>query len=124
MYGCIYLLFESYPFVFIGLHHMDTGSAGLTFLPIPIGGLIGIGIYVAYFHPQYEAEMARLAPAPVPPEHRLRPALFGGGLFALSYFWFGWTSYPNVSYWAPLASGIPSALGVLWIFLPLFNYVV
>lgn len=103
---------------------MNPGSTGLTFLPIPFGGVIGIAFYIVYFHPRYVAEQARLAPAPVPPEHRLRPALWGGGFFALSFFWFGWTSYENVSYWAPIFSAIPSALGVLWIFLPLFNYTV
>lgn len=103
---------------------MNTGSAGLMFLAIPVGGLIGIIVYIFYFNPKYEAEMARHAPHPVPPEYRLHVARWGGFFFALSYFWFGWTSYSSVSYWAPLTSGIPSALGVLWIFLPLFNYVV
>lgn len=29
----------------------------------------------------------------------------GGALFAISFFWFGWTSYPSISFWAPMLSG-------------------
>ena len=45
-------------------------------------------------------------------------------VFALSFFWFGWTSYPSVSYWAPLMAGVPLGGSIVFIFLGLFNYMI
>ena len=45
-------------------------------------------------------------------------------VFALSFFWFGWTSYPSISYWAPLMAGVPLGISVIFLFLGLFNYVI
>ena len=124
MYGVIYLLFEAYPIVFGEGHGFNEGFIGLTFLPIPIGGAIGVLIYLLYFNPRYEAAMVKYAPAPVPPEYRMEPALYAAPIYALSFFWFGWTSYPSISFWAPLAAGIPMSIGIVWIFLGLLNYTI
>ncbi len=66
----------------------------------------------------------RYAPAPVPPEERLHQAMFAAPLFAVSFFWFGWTSYPRVSFWGPLLAGAPLGLSIVLIFLALLNYIV
>ncbi|EJF55857.1 MFS general substrate transporter [Dichomitus squalens LYAD-421 SS1] len=124
VYGVIYLLFEAYPIVFGRGHGFNSGFVGLTFLPIPIGGAIGVLVYLLYFNPRYEAAMAKYAPAPVPPEYRMEPAIYAAPIYALSFFWFGWTSYPHISYWAPLAAGIPMSIGIVWIFLGLLNYTI
>ena len=42
VYGCLYLLFEAYPIVFTEAHHFNAGVSGLMFLPLPVGGLIGV----------------------------------------------------------------------------------
>lgn len=120
----IYLLFEAFPIVFGEGHHFNEGFVGLTFLSILTGGVIGVAIYLLFFNPRYEAAMARYAPAPVPPEFRMEPALFAAPIYALSFFWFGWTSYPTISFWAPLASCVPMSIGVIWIFLGLINYTI
>ncbi|RDX41756.1 MFS general substrate transporter [Lentinus brumalis] len=124
VYGIIYLLFESYPIVFGQLHGFNEGLVGLTFIPIFVGGVIGVVIYLFAFNPRYAAAIEKYAPAPVPPEYRLEPCLYASPMFALSFFWFGWTSYPNVSYWAPLMAGIPMSTAIIWIFLGLINYTV
>ncbi len=41
-YGCLYLMFEAYPIVFTVPHKLSPGIAGLTFLPIAIGGTIAV----------------------------------------------------------------------------------
>lgn len=101
---------------------MNVGASGLMFLPLPLGGIMGITIYVFYYAPRYEADADRFAPHPVPPEYRLPMAQWGGLFFATSFFWFGWTSFPSISYWAPLMSGLFMGLGTNMIFLALFNY--
>ncbi|KJA29613.1 hypothetical protein HYPSUDRAFT_31558 [Hypholoma sublateritium FD-334 SS-4] len=123
-YGCLYLMFEAYPIVFTVPHNLSPGIAGLTFLPIAIGGTIAVLIYVAIYNPRYEREVKKCAPEPVPPEFRLEMALIAGPVFAISFFWFGWTSYSRISLWAPLLSGVPVGFSISWIFLSLFNYII
>lgn len=124
VYGCIYLLFEAYPIVFTEGHGLNYGASGLVFLPIPIGGALAIAAYLLYFNPRYERAVEQYAPNPVPPEKRLEMSLPAGPIFALSFFWFGWTSYPSISYWAPMMSGLAMGLSVQFIFLSLFNYII
>ncbi|OBZ73285.1 hypothetical protein A0H81_07031 [Grifola frondosa] len=124
IYGCIYLLFEAYPIVFTKGHHMNLGISGLMFLPIFIGGFAGVVIYLIFFNPRYEQRVIEFAPHPVPPEYRMEICLWAAPMYALAFFWFGWTSYPSVSYWAPLMAGIPLGWSIVWIFLSLFNYVI
>ncbi|KAJ7783659.1 MFS general substrate transporter [Mycena maculata] len=124
VYGCLYLLFEAYPIVFTEGHNLNAGASGLTFLPLGIGGAVAVTISVLVFNPRYEREAARLAPHPVPPEFRLEMALFASPLYAVAFFWFGWTSFPSISLWAPLMSGFVMGFSINWIFLSLFNYVI
>ncbi|KAI6136506.1 MFS general substrate transporter [Pisolithus sp. B1] len=132
VYGCIYLLFEAYPIVFTEGHHMGVGPSGLMFLPLPVGGIIGTLLYIAFFNPRYERKIREFAPRPVPPEYRLEMAMVGRAIFCyrillvcVSRTGFihaaltslaRWTSFPSVSIWAPLASGLLLGCGVCWIF--------
>ncbi|KAJ7158296.1 major facilitator superfamily domain-containing protein [Mycena crocata] len=143
LYGCIYLLFEvptrsvlqalalltvhfpqAYPIVFTVGHHLNAGISGLMFLPTTIGGAVAVFISVVLFNPRYEREAARLAPAPVPPEFRLEMGIYSAPLYAASFFWFGWTSSPSISLWAPMMSGFANGFGTSWLFLSLVNYTV
>ncbi|KAF5374844.1 hypothetical protein D9758_000398 [Tetrapyrgos nigripes] len=124
IYGCLYLLFEAYPIVFTEGHGFNAGISGLMFIPVMVGGVCAVTTYVLTFHPRYEREMERLAPNPVPPEFRLEMGRIAAPLFAISFFWFGWTSYPSVSFWAPMMAGGLMAFGISWIFLSLFNYLI
>ncbi|CAL1695318.1 unnamed protein product [Somion occarium] len=124
VYGCLYLMFEAYPIVFTVGHHLNAGLTGLTFLPIFVGGCIGCFGYILYWNPIYIRLSKQYAPAPVPPEFRLDICMYAGPGFALTFFWFGWTSYPEVSLWAPMMSGLVMGFSVVWIFLGLFNYLI
>ena len=124
MYGCIYLLFEAYPIVFTQGHHFNQGISGLMFLPIFVGGALGCLIYLVFLNPRYERAMAEFAPHPVPPEYRMEVCMIASPIFALSFFWFGWTSYPSISFWAPAMAGVPLGVSVTFLFLGLFNYII
>ncbi|KAA1470779.1 MFS general substrate transporter [Dentipellis sp. KUC8613] len=122
--GCLYLLFEAYPIVFTEGHHFSAGVSGLMFLPIFIGGVLGVIAYLVFFESRYEKLMVQYAPEPVPAEGRLEMTMLGAPLFAISFFWFGWTSYPSISFWSPMLAGGMMGLGIFCIFLSLFNYVI
>ncbi|KAJ7596921.1 MFS general substrate transporter [Mycena floridula] len=124
VYGCLYLLFEAYPVVFTEGHGFNTGLSGLMFLPLMFGGILAVTLYVLIFNPSYEREMIKYAPHPVPPEFRLQPTIFAAPIYAASFFWFGYTSYPSISFWSPLISGLGTGFSISWIFLGLFNYII
>ncbi|KAJ3565465.1 hypothetical protein NP233_g7618 [Leucocoprinus birnbaumii] len=124
VYGCLYLLFQAYPIVFTEGHHFSNGISGLMFLPIPIGGALSVFLYVMVYNPRYTREAKRLAPEPVPPEFRLEIVMISGPIFAVTFFWFAWSSPPHISYWAPLMSGLTMGFSISLIFLGLFNYII
>ncbi|KAG2141127.1 MFS general substrate transporter [Suillus bovinus] len=124
VYGCVYLLFEAYPVVFTVGHGFQPGVLGLTYLPLVAGSIMGVFGYLLIFHPQYAAAMDRHKAGLVSPEIRLNLAMSGAPLFAITFFWFGWTSYPSISYWAPMMAGTLMGLSSIWIFLALFNYII
>lgn len=76
------------------------------------------------FERQYQQKVVQYAPNPVPPEARLIVTCWAAPMFAIAFFWFGWTTYPSVSYWAPLLAGIPIGCSTGWIFLSLINYTI
>jgi hypothetical protein len=116
MYGCLYLLFEAYPFVFTEGHHFNAGVSGLMFLPIPSGGVIAVVVYLLYYNPRYDQAIVKYAPDPVPPEVRLEMGLIAAPMFAASFFWFAWTSYPSVPFAAPMMAGVIMGWAICWIF--------
>ncbi|KIP01757.1 hypothetical protein PHLGIDRAFT_38187 [Phlebiopsis gigantea 11061_1 CR5-6] len=124
IYGVVYLLFEAYPIVFGFGHHFNAGISGLMFLPIPLGGLFAVLGYIYYWNPRYAKLCKEHAPNPVPPEARLHQAIIAAPIFAGAFFWFGWTSYPSVSFWAPMMAGGPLGFSIVWIFLGLFSYII
>ena len=124
IYGVMYLLFEAYPIVFTRGHGFNAGISGLMFLPIFVGGVIGVAIYLAVFNPAYARAMKRYAPAPVPPEFRLGPCLWAAPIYTISFFWFGWTSYSTISFWAPVMAGVPMGMAIVFLFNGLFNYTI
>ncbi|OSX62680.1 hypothetical protein POSPLADRAFT_1046100 [Postia placenta MAD-698-R-SB12] len=124
LYGCMYLMFEAFPVVYTVGHHFKSGPSGLVWIPVVIGTILGVVGYLLVFHPRYEAAVDRYKPGPVPPEVRLESAIWGAPFLAIGFFWFGWTSFPSISYWAPLMAGPLLGFSVIWIFLALFNYII
>ncbi|KAF8687127.1 MFS general substrate transporter, partial [Rhizoctonia solani] len=124
IYGCVYLLFAAYPIVFTQGHHLNSGASGLMFLPLFGGGIGGVVVYLVYYNPIYTRRIREFAPRPVPPEYRLDMALLAAPLYSISFFWFGWTSYPSISYFAPAFSGALSGFTIVLLFLSLFNYII
>ncbi len=124
IYGIVYLLFEAFPIVFTEGHHFNSGISGLMYIPYCCGGVSAVLIYLTYFNPHYTAAIKRYAPHPVPPEVRMEVCVWAAPIFGLAFFWFGWTSYPSVSFWAPMMAGYPMGLSTIFIFLGIFNYTI
>ncbi|KAG6813207.1 hypothetical protein H0H93_013465 [Arthromyces matolae] len=94
------------------------------FVPIAIGGTLSVILYVLIINPRFERLVEKCQPDSAPPEARLGVTVIAGPLFAISFFWFAWTSFPSISFWAPMLSGGMMGFAICWIFLGLFNYIV
>ena len=122
-YAIFYLFFEAYPIIFEGLYHMNTGVAGLAFLPIVIGAVIAFGIFVWYDNVLQRAQKANADWAAIEEYRRLPLACLGGPLYAISLFWLGWSATPQVHWIVPMLAGVPFGIGFLLIFMALLNYI-
>jgi len=122
--GCLYLFFEAYPVIFTEGHHLSAGTSGLMFVPVTIGGVVGLAIYAWIFEPMYLRKLDKVGAKAIQPEERLYMAMWGGPIFAISFFWMGWTSSPSISFWAPMMAGLPNGIAIIIIFISLTNYAI
>ncbi|CEQ40292.1 SPOSA6832_01927 [Sporobolomyces salmonicolor] len=124
VYGVVYLLFEAIPIVFMGAHHLNAGECGLVFLALLLGAVFAVFLYIVYFNRQYMKMHHDIKPRMVPPEERLRPLFYASPLFAVAFFWFGWTAYPHISIWSPILAVFLLGMTILYVFLSGFNYMI
>lgn len=127
-YGLLYGLFASFPIIFEELHGLSVLSEGLAFLGYFLGVCIAAFIYIYAVNPHYmrlvtvqEEKTGKISPLP---ETRLVVCMWAGPLLVIGYFWLAWTSYPSVSYWAPLAAGVPIGTSILLLFIGLVAFTV
>lgn len=123
VYGLMYALLGAYPVVFQGVYGMNMGVAGLAFIGLIIGELLG-GVYILLLQSGYIRKLEANDNRPVP-EWRLSPAIVGSVAFSAGLFWFGWCGYrPDIHWMAPVSSGLLTGFGIFCIFLQCFNYIV
>ncbi|KAG9250571.1 MFS multidrug transporter [Emericellopsis atlantica] len=125
VYGILYLCFVAYPIVFRQHRGWSPGIAGLAFVGIGIGTLLGIFS---------EPLMRRLINAPwqprdprtgkVAPEATALVMAIAAILTAVGQLAFSWTCLPITIHWAiPIAMGIPFAIGNTLCFIYGANYI-
>ncbi|EMD36323.1 hypothetical protein CERSUDRAFT_115253 [Gelatoporia subvermispora B] len=124
IYGTMYMVFEAFPSVYQGEHGFNPGTLGLTYLPVVSGCVTASFVYLLVFNPRYEAAVQRYKPNHVPPEVRLEMAMWTSPLYAIAFFWFGWTSFPHITVWGPLSGAFFLGFSSILLFLSLINYIV
>ncbi|KAI0841290.1 major facilitator superfamily protein [Hypoxylon sp. FL0890] len=121
-YVIFFLYFGAYPVIFSNTYSMSNGVSALMFVPIGIGAVLAIVIFVAWDR-YHRRSVERGKSWALQEEYRRLPlACLGGPLFALSEFWLGWTARPNIHWAVPALSGIPLGIGIDLTFLALNNY--
>jgi DHA1 family multidrug resistance protein-like MFS transporter len=98
------------------------GVSALPFLGVIIGVLCGVGLIA--FHSKTRFARRLREDGHVTPEERLIPMIAGGFILPIGLFWFAWTSFPDISPWPQIISGIPLGMGIILIFLQGFNYII
>ena len=122
VYGILYLTFVGYPISFEMDRGIAFGEASLPFLAVFIGVLLGCLCMTwettVIFQPKLK-KAGKLIP-----EERLIPMMVGGFVIVIGLFWFAWTSFPSISPWPQIISGIFIGAGFVSVFMSGVVYIV
>ncbi|KAF7925806.1 hypothetical protein EAE99_005841 [Botrytis elliptica] len=122
-YSIYYLYFEAYQIIFQGPYGMTLGQVALLLLPIGVGGIIAMFIFLWYDHFLSQSKLSGKEWAMREEYRRLPLACVGGPLYAISLFWLGWTARPSIHWSVPALSGIVFGIGIDLTFMALNNYI-
>ncbi|KAF8497445.1 putative caffeine resistance protein 5 [Russula emetica] len=120
IYALFYLWFESFPVVFIGIHHFRQQMLGLAFLGILCGVFVALPIYFSYIY--HVEEKMYDENGQIKPEKRMRVAVFGSILAPVSLLWFGWTARSNIHWIVPILGSSLFPMSALLLFNVVLNY--
>ncbi|KAH7353966.1 benomyl/methotrexate resistance protein [Plectosphaerella cucumerina] len=133
-YGYLYLMFTSITQVFIQYYGFTPGTAGLAFLGLGVGSLLGLAFFAGFSDRWLKRKAAQekaagLAagrePGPLKPEPRLITLPVGAVLLPAGLFWYGWSANNGSTHWiVPIIGTAVVGLGNLVIFLALQMYLV
>jgi len=119
IYALLYIWFESFPIVFVGIYHWREQLVGLSFLGLFVGSFIVIPPFFAYLY--YVQEPKYNDKGELKPEERMPVAIVGALLVPICLFWFGWTSREGVHWIVPIIGSSLFSVAALLLFVsPLF----
>jgi MFS transporter, DHA1 family, multidrug resistance protein len=120
VYALLYLWFESFPIVFVGIHKFTLGTSGLAFLGILVGALVTIPPFFWYVYKYMEPRFNENGD--IKPELRLKPAFVGAFFIPICLFWFGWSARPSVHWIMPIIGSAFFPVGAFLLFNSVLSY--
>ncbi|KAL7944892.1 MFS general substrate transporter [Trichoderma barbatum] len=133
VYAYLYLLFTSLTPLFMEIYHFKTSYAGLTFLGIGIGSMIGVAFFSMTSDRTIKKKAAEEAvaaaaegrtPEGMKPEYRLSPLMVGALVLPIGFFIYGWTAEYEVHWIAPIIGTVVIGVGDLIVYMSLQMYLV
>ena len=126
IYIILFNFLNGYTFIFTQTYHFSEGLTGLSFLGIGIGlCFASLLVPVIYIWAQRDLAHIRTTGGDrLPPEFRLWFAMLGAPAIPISLFWMGWTAYPSISPWSPLAASVLFGYGILCVFISCYQYII
>ncbi|KAK4698668.1 hypothetical protein P7C70_g7605, partial [Phenoliferia sp. Uapishka_3] len=123
IYGILYLMFGAFPVVYQEIRGFSQGTAGLPFIAVGIGMMLGI-VGAVFDSIRYAQKLRLNGGAPLAPEERLGICCVGGILLPISLAWFAASAKADVHWIVPTLSGAPFGCGMLLVFLGGTSYLV
>ena len=126
IYIILFTFLNGYTFIFTETYGFSEGITGLSFIGIGIGlCLASCLVPVMYIWAKRDLAKAKAqGGSRLPPEFRLWFAMLGAPAIPISVLWMGWTTYPSISYWSPLAASVLFGYGILCIFISSYQYII
>lgn len=125
-YAYLYLMFTSLTPLFEEIYHFKTSYAGLAFLGLGVGSMIGVisfsmtsdrNIKKKAAEEAVLAEAEGRAPEGMKPEYRLSPLPAGAIILPIGFFIYGWTAEYKVHWIAPIIGTVVIGIGDLIVFM-------
>ncbi|KAF4164791.1 hypothetical protein CNMCM6936_008758 [Aspergillus lentulus] len=120
-YGYIYLMFTTIPSIFEAKYGFSPGLAGLAYLGLGAGCVIGLIVYGVVSNRIAAAHSARGC---FTPESRLPPMLVGCWFVPVGLFWYGWSAETGAHWIVPILGTAVFAIGLVTVFMPANTYLV
>ncbi|KAK7229792.1 hypothetical protein V2G26_001962 [Clonostachys chloroleuca] len=122
VYGYLYLLFCSIPFVFQKSYGFSASITGLVYLGLGVGCLIGMAIFS--IDSAIAMKRHKETGEPLKPEIRMRLLPFSAVIFPVGFFLYGWTTQYEVHWIVPIIALAIIGIGNLGIFMAVSVYLV
>lgn len=116
IYGYLYLLFASVPYVFEEAYNFSTKAVGLVYLGLGIGSFVGMAWFAFDSNKEVKKQMAV---ANFKPEARLKLLPVAAIIFPIGFFIYGWTADFKTHWIAPIL-GL-AIIGIGKVLLPHFR---
>lgn len=123
IYGIFYLLLTTFPLVFQQTYSFSIGIAGLAYMGLGVGHVLGMLVFICTSDRYIRARAA--SGKPVRPEDRLPLLLLSGPLIAGGLFWYGWAAQAKTTHWiVPILGSALVGVGNMCFFMPVMAYLV
>ncbi|KAI9732210.1 MAG: hypothetical protein M1834_004307 [Cirrosporium novae-zelandiae] len=121
VYGYNFLLISTFTLVFEEQYGFTGGIAGLTYLGLGIGMMLGMLI----FRILSDKMMMKLsANGEMKPEYRLPLIIYVTPLVPIGFFWYGWSAQAHTHWIVPIIGTSFIGMGMLCIFIPIQTYLI
>ena len=120
IYGLLYIWFESFPIIFVGIYKFNLGQEGLAFVGILLGAVLVVPPFFYYLYKVVEPQFNNNGE--IKPEKRLPPAFVGAFCIPICLFWFGWSARPSIHWIMPIIGSGFFSVGTFLLFQSVLNY--
>jgi hypothetical protein len=110
IYGYLYILFTTFPFVFEDQYRFSSGTVGLTYLGLGVGCLAGL---VVFGSTSDKIIKWKAAGGEMKPEYRLLPMIYGAPCIPIGLFWYGWSAEAKTHWIVPIIGTAFVGIGLI-----------
>jgi len=100
-FALLYLLVTTFTYIFEGVYGFSTQSAGLTFLGVGVGNIVGIVILGPAIDAIFNRQVKKNNGVQKP-EFRLPVMIYSSLFLPIGLFWYGWTARASIHYMVPI----------------------
>lgn len=122
-YGCLYLLFNTIPFVFQESYGWSIGTTGLVYLAMLVGYAMGLTSF-SLMSDKTVVRMTEANGGVYEPEFRLPNVMWFAPMLPITFFWYGWAAYKAVHWSVAVIGIVPFGFAIVGVWMPIQAYLV
>jgi len=110
IYGYLYILFTTFPFVFEDQYGFSSGTVGLTYLGLGVGCFVGLLVFGSTSD---KIIKKKAGSGEMKPEYRLLPMIYGAPCIPIGLFWYGWSAEAHTHWIVPIIGTAFVGIGLI-----------